>query len=132
LPPPNPTNLFTAIDFLGVFAGAIGGTLAGRRNQKYDFDIVGILGLGITSAVGGGILRDVLIQRGPPLALVDPYYLYLAILGSCAGLLFGVKINPRVEWLLSLIDSAALGLFAVAGCTRALAAGLMPLPAILL
>lgn len=65
------TSLFSIIDFLGVVAGALGGALAARHNERYDYDIVGLFGLALVSALGGGITRDVLIERGPPLAFVD-------------------------------------------------------------
>jgi uncharacterized membrane protein YeiH len=125
-------SLFTIIDFLGVIAGALGGALAARRSQTHRYDLVGVLGLGIVSALGGGIIRDILIQRGPPLALLDVRYLYAALGGALVGLFFGSGLGPRTQRLLIVVDAAALSLFAVAGATRALNSGLSMLPALLL
>ena len=125
-------SLFTIIDFLGVIAGALGGALAARRSQTHRYDLVGVLGLGIVSALGGGIMRDILIQRGPPLALLDVRYLYAALGGALVALFFGSGLGPRTQRLLILVDAAALSLFAVAGATRALNSGLSTLPALLL
>lgn len=128
----NSMSLFSAIDFLGVIAGAFGGALAARRNPTYQYDVVGVLGLGLVSALGGGITRDILIQRGPPLALVDIRYLYAGLLGAVLGLMLGKRVGSFAERALLIVDAAALALFAVAGATRALDAGLVVLPALLL
>jgi uncharacterized membrane protein YeiH len=125
-------SLFTIIDFLGVIAGALGGALAARRSQIHQYDLVGVLGLGSVAALGGGIIRDILIQRGPPLALLDVRYLYAALGGALVGLFFGSGLGPRTQRLLIVLDAAALSLFAVAGATRALNSGLSMLPALLL
>jgi uncharacterized membrane protein YeiH len=126
------TVIFSIIDFLGVITGALGGALAARRNERHHYDIVGVVGLALASALGGGITRDVLIQRGPPLVLVDARYLYCALGGAVAGLLFGSKAVTRTHHFTNLIDAAAVVLFAVAGATRALDSGLSVPPALLL
>lgn len=125
-------SLFSAIDFLGVITGAFGGALAARRNATYQYDLVGVLGLGLVSALGGGIARDVLIQHGPPLALVDVRYLYAAFFGALLGLFLGRSVGSVAQRILLIVDAAALALFAVAGATRALDSGLLWLPALLL
>jgi uncharacterized membrane protein YeiH len=126
------TSIFSLIDFSGVFAGALGGALEAKQNRSYQFDFVGVLGLGVISALGGGITRDILLQHGPPLAFVDVRYLLIALVGAAIGLVCGATIGDRLSKPLVWIDAAALGFFAVAGSTRALAAGLTFLPALLL
>lgn len=125
-------TLFSLIDFLGVAVGAIGGALEAKRNTTYRYDLVGVFGLGMLSALGGGIARDILIQHGPPLAFVDVRYLMAAFGGALVGLLLGAQLNRRLEWFLVSIDAAALSLFAVSGATRALNSGLSFMPAMLL
>jgi uncharacterized membrane protein YeiH len=125
-------TLFLVIDFLGVFAGALGGALIAIRNKSYKYDVVGVAGLSLASALGGGITRDLILQEGPPLAFADPRYLMTALLGAIAGMLFAPHIGKSTERVIVWIDAAGLGLFAVAGSTRALNAGLGWLPALLL
>jgi uncharacterized membrane protein YeiH len=125
-------SLFSLIDFLGVIAGALGGALAAKQNQNYEFDVVGLFGLALVSALGGGITRDILIQRGPPLAFVDVRYLYAAFGGALLGLVFGSHVGTRTKKMLIFVDAAALALFAVAGATRALNSNLSTLPALIL
>jgi uncharacterized membrane protein YeiH len=130
--PINTSSLFSLIDFAGVFAGAMAGALEAKRNRTYQFDFVGVIGLGFISALGGGITRDILLQHGPPLAFTDVRYLLIALTGGLLGLLCGSNSGQRLGRLLVLVDAAALGLFAVAGSTRALATGFSFLPAMLM
>lgn len=125
-------SLFSIIDFLAVFAGALGGAADAAHDPRKEYDIVGVVGLGLVSALGGGITRDVLLNRGLPLALVDVRYLLFALAGSLLALgLKGQLSRSRLNVLL-VIDAAGLGLYAVAGSTRAWEAGLSILPSMLL
>lgn len=110
----------------------MGGALEAKQNCTYQFDFVGVLGLGLISASGGGIARDVLLQHGPPLAFTDIRYLLIALAGGLLGLLCGSNPGRKLGKLLILVDAAALGFFAVAGSTRALTAGFSFLPALLI
>jgi uncharacterized membrane protein YeiH len=125
-------SLFSIIDFLAVLAGAMGGAAEAARDERKEYDIVGVVGLGLVSALGGGITRDVLLNRGVPLALLDVRYLLFAFAGILLALLLRAQVSRGVQNILLLIDAAALGLYAVAGSTRAFDAGLGMLPAILL
>jgi uncharacterized membrane protein YeiH len=126
------TGLFRLLDYSGVFAGALAGALATRKDTRFNFDYVGVLGLGMISGVGGGIFRDTLLQNGLPLALDNPIYLYLALGGALLGLLFGARLSRRAGPVLLVVDALGLGFFAIAGATRAQAAGLGPFPCLLL
>ena len=76
--PASLTDTFRLLDLCGVLLnGILGGLIARRKN----FDLVGFVVLAMLTATAGGILRDVMIQAGPPFALTDPYYLYTACLG---------------------------------------------------
>ena len=127
-----PFSLFLLLDFLGVFAGALGGGLEAMRNEKYDYDFIGVLGLAMTSALGGGITRDILLQKGPPLAFQDVRYLPTALAGALIALAFRGHIGPRTRKAIIWIDTAAIGFFAVAGSTRAIDAHMTVLPAVIL
>jgi len=125
-------KLFFVIDFLGVFVGALGGALEAVRDTRYKYDLVGVTGLALASALGGGITRDLILQKGPPLAFADARYLLTALAGAVIGMMFAHRIGKNTERAIVFIDAAALGLFAVAGSTRAIQAGLTRLPALLL
>jgi uncharacterized membrane protein YeiH len=122
------TTWFDVIDLLGVFIGGLTGALVGRR-LKYD--ITGIWALALVSGLGGGMIRDVLLQAGPPLALVEPRYLPTVLAAAGVAALFG----PRVELLKRTIlvaDAFAISVFAVAGTLRTFDTGFNAWPAVLL
>lgn len=132
LPLPRIDKLFFIVDFLGVFVGALGGALAAIRDTRYRYDVIGVLGLGFASALGGGITRDIILQIGPPLAFTDIRYIIAALAGATIAILFESRFHEGAERAILWIDASALGLFAIAGTTRALNAGLTRLPALLL
>ncbi len=127
-----PFSLFLLIDFLGVFAGALAGGLDAARNKDHSYDFVGVLGLALVSALGGGITRDIILQNGPPLAFQDVRYLMTALIGGLIAVALRGRVGKRAEIAMRWIDAAAIGFFAVAGSTRALNTNLTVLPALIL
>jgi uncharacterized membrane protein YeiH len=117
-----------ALDLLGTFVFAISGATLGVRKR---LDLFGVLVLSFAAAVSGGIARDVLIGATPPAALAGWHYVAV----SCAAGLATFFRSGDVERLrnpVQLFDAVGLGLFAVTGATKALAAGLPAVPAMLL
>jgi uncharacterized membrane protein YeiH len=122
------TTWFDVIDLVGVFIGGLTGTLVARR---FRYDITGIWALALVTGLGGGMIRDVLLQAGPPLALVEPRYLPTVLVATAIGALFG----PRVESLKRTIlvaDAFSISVFAVAGTLRTFDTGFDAWPAVLL
>ena len=136
IPLPQATHItavfFRFFEIAAISLGALGGALALRRERKSPFDVIGLLGLGLISGVGGGVVRDVLLGDGPPLALQHPSYLAYALLGAAAAILFGHNVGPRMLATMNIIDALALGLFTVAGSTRAMSLNLGFLPCLVL
>ena len=124
------TDLFiTTLDLLGVFAnGLLGGAVA--RSQ--DMDLFGFAAMGLVCGLGGGIIRDVLLEHGTPAALVDPAYIPTALAG--AGIAFVMHIQNSKAWdrAFLVVDAAAISLWATAGALKTLGVGLEWLPAVLL
>lgn len=113
---PDIEALYRYIDVLGVFLmGVVGGTIA---RQKH-YDIIGFLFLALFSALGGGMVRDVLIGEGPPAAVAEPEYLLLAFAGAFAAWLTRLNNKPwrRFE---AHADAIISGSWAVTGATKAL------------
>lgn len=121
-------DVLRGLDLLGVFANAVLGGVIGRSAK---LDPVGTATLGVLSGLGGGIIRDVLLQRGTPIALTDYAYVSTALVGVL--LVYLVTIEGPV-WNRSwpFIDALALGCWAAAGAQKTLASGLGWLPAIIL
>lgn len=111
--------IYSTLDLLGVLLnGVIGGTLARQRG----FDLVGFSVLAITSALGGGVVRDVMLQQGFPAAIANPAYLGMAILG---GLIAWVISLEGRWWELFQVhaDSIVLGVWAATGAMKAMTFG---------
>ena len=122
------TDVFRALDLTGVFANAaVGGVIA--RHERLD--PVGFATLAILSGLGGGVLRDILLQRGTPVALTDYAYVLTAL--AAAALTFVVNVEGRWwDRVWPVIDAIALGSWAAAGAQKTLTYGLGWLPAVLL
>ena len=122
------TDLFRVLDLTGVFANAVLGGVIARAER---FDPVGFVTLAILSGLGGGLIRDTLLQHGTPVALTDYAYILTAFAG--AVLAFLLRIEGRLwEVLFPIVDAIALGCWAAAGAQKTLAVGLGWLPAVLL
>ena len=111
-------TFFHFFEITAIVLGALGGALYVRRDRGARFDFIGILGLGLLSGVGGGIIRDVLIGDGPPVSLTHPAYLAYALLGAAGAILFGRAVGVRMLAFMNVVDALALGFFTVAGCSR--------------
>jgi uncharacterized membrane protein YeiH len=116
------------IDLIGVFVFALAGATAAVRQR---LDLFGVLVLSFATATTGGILRDLLIGAVPPAAFADWRYLGAAVLGGLVTFLWHEQVE-RLRNPVRVFDAAGLGLFAVAGTQKALAAGLPPVMAALL
>src|SRR3954447_7729554 len=121
--------LLLVLDLTGTFAFAVNGSLTALRLARLD--IVGVITLGIITAIGGGIIRDVLIDSLPPATFSDWRYLAVAAGGGLVAFLAGRRLD-RLTVPITLLDAAGLSLFAVTGASKALEAGLGPAPAVLL
>jgi uncharacterized membrane protein YeiH len=118
------THLLLAIDLMGtaVFA-AEGASIAAQAH----LDLLGILVLAFVTALGGGIVRDLLIGDVPPGAVRDWHYAAVAL--AAGGLVFLLHTwFPGINrWLVITLDAAGLSFFAVSGATKALDFNLNPL-----
>ncbi|MFM9378556.1 trimeric intracellular cation channel family protein [Gordonia sp. VNK21] len=99
-------------ELVGVVAFALSGALAAERHRM---DIVGVLLVAVATALGGGILRDVLIGNTPPNALTDMSYLLAAVLAGAVVCVWRPPANRYTRWPLDITDAVGLGLFAVTG-----------------
>ncbi len=120
-------SITEVIDLSAVLASGLSGALLASQKR---FDLGGLAFLTLVAGLGGGLLRDVLLQRGLPVALANPTYLLVIIAAAAIGYFFEKHVR-RVLPALLVVDAAGLGLYAVIGCIRASQAGLRPLPTVL-
>ena len=117
--------LFHIIEIIGTITFAISGALEAIRHKM---DLFGVAMLGIVTATGGGVLRDVIIGRIPPKVFINPRYAILAF--SVAILTFIVmkifhnkaadtRVRKAADWMYFITDTAGLAAFTVAGIEAA-------------
>ena len=121
--------LLLALDLGGTFAFALNGAMTAIRVAKLD--VVGVVTLGMVTALGGGIIRDILIDSLPPATFSDWRYLAVAAAGSLIAFLFGWRLD-RLAGPILVLDAAGLSLFAVTGASKALDFGVGAGQAVLL
>lgn len=124
---PVPSTL-VVLDLVGIFVFAMSGALVAVRK---DLDVFGVLVLAGTTGLGGGFLRDVLIDATPPAALADWRYLLVPVAAGLVTFAWHPVVG-RMERLVAVFDAFGLALFCVAGSLKALDYGLGPLPAALM
>lgn len=108
------------LDLLGTFAFALNGALTAVRAARLD--IVGVVTLGMITALGGGILRDVLLGALPPATFSDWRYLAVATAGGLVAFAATRQLE-RLAMPITVLDALGLSLFAVTGAGRALDLG---------
>jgi uncharacterized membrane protein YeiH len=109
--------LLIVLDLAGIAVFAASGALAAVRTR---LDAFGVVVLGMTTALGGGIIRDVLLGVHPPMTLRDWRYLLVPVVMSL--LVFWLHHQfVRLRRGVLLADAVGLGLFTVSGTATALA-----------
>ena len=122
-------SLLSAFDLAGTLVFALEGAMRAIRG---DLDFLGLLVLAFVTAVGGGIIRDLLIGATPPAAIRDWRYFGIAILGALAVSFFYQSVQAIPDQLIVTLDAAGLGLFAVAGVEKALDYQMHPVMAVVM
>lgn len=120
--------LLLTFELVGIFVFAISGGLVAVRKH---LDVFGVLVLAGTTGLGGGFLRDVLIDAAPPTALADWRYLLVPVVAGLTTFVFHPTLG-RMERVVAVFDAAGLALFCVTGALKALDYGLGPVPAALM
>ena len=119
-------ELLDVLGLLGIAAFAASGALAAVRAQ---LDVFGICVLGTLTALGGGVLRDVLLGLTPPTSLTYWPNPAVALAACLVAVLFQpglVKLRPAIL----VLDTVGMGAFATQGATAALVVGAGPLAAV--
>jgi uncharacterized membrane protein YeiH len=116
------------LDLIGVAVFAASGALSAGRKS---LDLLGVLVIAVVTAIGGGTIRDLLLDRHPIFWIADPTYLMVI---SAAALLTTAYVRwqaPPVNSLL-VADALGLALFTIMGARIAESAGLSPIIVVLM
>ncbi|MDE1149436.1 MAG: TRIC cation channel family protein [Azospirillaceae bacterium] len=122
-------RILAVADMAGTVLFAMEGAMAALRG---GLDLFGVLVLSFATALGGGVLRDVLIGATPP-AAVQNWRLPAAAFAAGAATFIGhAAIGHIPLGVMTALDAAGLSLFAVAGTEKALERGIPPFSAVLM
>ena len=121
--------MYLALDLAGTFAFALNGALTAIKVARLD--IVGVITLGMCTALGGGMIRDILLDALPPATFSDWRYLAVAAIGGLVAFAFGRGLD-RWQTPIVVLDAAGLSLFAVSGALKGLDLGVGPAQAVIL
>jgi uncharacterized membrane protein YeiH len=115
------------IDVVATFLAALSGAIFAVERR---FAITGVLAIAIATGVGGGVMRDVILQV-PPVAFTEIVYMPTAILAALIGFFF-LSLAKRGGTIILVLDPIWMGLFAVIGAEKAMHADLNALAAMLI
>jgi uncharacterized membrane protein YeiH len=115
----NIMKLILFIEIIGTVAFAISGAFLAINK---DMDYFGITVLAITTAVGGGMIRDIIISKSLPASLTNPIYIGISIFTAISVILFYNK-NIRLGKVLQFFDAIGLGAFTAIGAEVAIQNG---------
>lgn len=128
-------HLIQILEIIGTIAFASSGALVA---VKHRLDLLGVLTVGIITATGGGMIRDLLIGVHPVSALKNPLYITVAVVTSlCVFLTLIFLRRPReritriYDLSMLLCDTIGLGVFTITGITTAICLGYCDQPFLL-
>jgi uncharacterized membrane protein YeiH len=125
----HPDFLLLVVDLAGVLVFAVEGAMAGIRAE---LDLLGLMVVAFATALGGGMIRDLLIGAVPPNSVRDWRYPATAFLGGGAVFFFYQFFQRVPADLMITLDAAGLALCAIAGAGKAMEFGINPLLAVLM
>lgn len=105
------------LEILGTMAFSISGAMTGLRK---NMDVFGVMILGLTTAVGGGMIRDIVLGIHPPRVFSSPIYIMVAMAVAILTFLptlrrWMVKNQLMFDEMLRIMDALGLGIFTVVG-----------------
>lgn len=106
----------TFFDLIAVFLFAFSGSV---KAIEKGYDFIGVFIVAMVTSTGGSLIRDTLLQNGPPAPLLDYRYLLSVFLaGSIA--MFWYKYSKHFSQIINIIDAISLGMYAVFGTQKAI------------
>ena len=120
------------IPFWFELAGALSGGLAGGiAAARARYDVFGTTVIAIVTGLGGGIMRDILLQNYGIYAFQHPA-LILACAAAGVAVFFFHKLADAFDWVMDFLDNLSVGLWAVVSVGKGLSAGVGIVPSIIL
>ena len=112
-------DFISLMEIIGTIAFAVTGALVAIEK---DLDYYGIIFLGVVTAVGGGIMRDVLIGLEIPKSLANPNFVFMSV-ATCIVVIGFYSHIKYMDRLITLCDALGLAAFTAIGSLAAVRAG---------
>lgn len=110
---------FMGIEYLAIFcSGLMGGLCAVKKN----YDLFAMIITAWLTALGGGIIRDVMLGSLPPVGIADKGFVITALASGLAVAVIHPEVD-KLKWSMLTIDALSVGLFAVNGTSKAMIMG---------
>lgn len=122
-------SLERGLELLGLFVFAISGSMLAVRKR---FEIVGLTSLALVTAMGGGVLRDLVLGDTPPLAFRDIWYFVVPLGAAAIAFIAHGPIDRHLHRSVLVFDAIGLGLFTVTGAVKAASYGTTAIGAVAL
>jgi uncharacterized membrane protein YeiH len=104
--------MFHLLNIIGLITFSFSGAIKGIYKK---FDLFGIIVLGISTSLGGGVIRDVLVNQIPKM-MTDFSYIGFSLLGILIAIITRQKITPTIEKIFLISDAIGLSSFTATGC----------------
>lgn len=104
------------LELLGLFVFAISGAMLGVRK---GFEVVGVTSLALVTALGGGVVRDLVLGDTPPPAFRDVWYLLVPLGAAAIAFIAHASIDRHLHRSVLVFDAIGLGLFSATGAVKA-------------
>ena len=120
-------QLFTALEFVGTVSFSVSGAMVAIKKRV---DLFGVLFLGIITALGGGMLRDMMLGIVPPAMFRNPFSLIVAVITALLVFLLAmvfrrqyISEEMKIDHINNVFDALGLGAFTITGVQAAINAG---------
>ncbi len=115
----------TILELIGTVAFAISGAVTATKKKM---DLLGIMIMGVTTACGGGVFRDILLGQIPPTMFKEPIYAVFGLLTSAivfipAKYKWNILESEKVTSIIQIADAIGLGIFTAVGINAVYSAG---------
>ena len=124
----NELTLYGFLDYFGIAVFAMSGALTAGHKRM---DVFGVLVVALVTSLGGGTLRDVILDAHPVIWIGNTNFLAIGLLAALATFIFA-RLNWIPQKTLEVCDAIGLAFFAMAGLQKALLLGHSPEVALLM
>lgn len=118
------------LDLAATGLGSVQGAMFAAQFKDRRLDLLGVGLIGVVTGMGGGLLRDVLLNQVPA-ALETNWFIPVAIVAALLGMLLE-RLLSRLNVTITVLDAVSLGLFCAIGASKALSLGLPVVPAVMI